>query len=306
MNPAAPVTKVYFVSFLGEEGFRGIQKRVAHFLAYYQSMKWKKSLMDSAPEALLMLVAFFYLRFSSKWQIRISFPFGKDCLIRVSNKNNEKTIFVSQIRRIWKYKSGIEFRLHEIHEKYFIDYIGLEGVTHLLDIGSNIGEFSLCVRQNYPNIALTLIEPERNEAFAARQNLPNAEVICAVLADATRDVEFVHKNGSGDSHIAFKSEIVRNVSNVKSISLDQLRGQMVHSRFDLIKIEVEGWEPEVTLGGSAVIHEAKYVVIDGSAERLENGVCRETLSMCIPIMYQYGFELIKVRDDVGLFSKSRA
>jgi FkbM family methyltransferase len=261
--------------------------------------------MERVPKIILIGLAYIYLRISPKWKVSFSLIVQDNSIMfLVMNKADNQRLVISQIRRIYKYKNGVESRLDEISAKYMLHKIDFKVVKNSIDIGSNIGEFSVSVKRLSPNTSVTLVEPEADECRAARLNLPDSRIESVFLDEFERKARFRKANSTGDSGLLFEDEYQDEEVHVcKTNTLNELSHQLGGLKFDLIKIEAEGWEPEVVRGGLSVISLARYVVIDGSAERSERGVKVETLSSIIPLMCSIGFELLHSHNHVGLFFK---
>jgi hypothetical protein len=71
---------------------------------------------------------------------------------------------------------------------------------------------------------------------------------------------------------------------------------------DVLKIEAEGFEPEVLAGATGCLHLCKTVVVDVGPER--NG--RDTAAACVDLLYANGFYLFDTRMLSGRMRFERA
>lgn len=228
-------------------------------------------------------------------------------LYHVVNEND--SIYVSQKNRLKMFGQGVDKRINQLCKQYLADSLKLEGKDLVVDVGANIGEFSLCLAKNR-HVRIVAIEPELPEFNALRENLNEyeAEVHNTALWDSACELEFYHANENGDSSL-FAQE-GRPSSKVKAISIDDLAGSSPMlsggAMIKLLKVEAEGAEPEILSGATSVLERTEYVTVDVGAER---GMNREsTLVPVLSIMLDAGFDPIEfsLPRAVILFKKKQA
>jgi FkbM family methyltransferase len=122
-----------------------------------------------------------------------------------------------------------------------------------LDIGANIGYFSVLVNSAWPGIVVDAVEPDPDNVRVLRFNLWFNEVAGTVwplaLDDATRALQLSgNEQNLGDLHSAHVGDAV-GVDAAKwivpAVSGDHL---FAGRAFDLVKIDTQGWEFEILLG----------------------------------------------------------
>ncbi|CAD7804044.1 hypothetical protein CHRY9390_01167 [Chryseobacterium aquaeductus] len=150
-----------------------------------------------------------------------------------------------------------------IYEKEIVDDI----VNHLsidkimLDIGSNIGQHSLLssryCKQIYAFEPMPTVFNQFNESIR-KNNIKNIETFNIGIGDKKEDKEFYFiKNHAGAS-----SFIDRKNSNTEKILLkiDTLKNILGNTKFDVVKIDVEGFEAVVILGNKEIILKNRPVI----------------------------------------------
>ena len=223
--------------------------------------------------------------------IRIT-SYGK--LILVTDKSSKQSkIFLAKRQRLWLYWHGIDSRLELIARQYMLEQIPslALGTGWIVDIGSNIGEFSLALKNFYKRNRFILFEPSIAEYTASVQNMQGTDcrIFCTALWDKNTEIPFYNANETGDSSLLPRNYSL--ASELRSVrTLDSLISEMKVSRIDLLKLEAEGAEPEVLLGGEKTLKITKYVTADLGPER---GVGQSrTYKTCYELLLISGFEEI--------------
>jgi len=135
----------------------------------------------------------------------------------------------------------------------------------MLDIGANVGHFTAAFSDIFPHCTPTLIEPNPH-CLGQLQALP-FEIIPAAASD---------KNGTAEIHLTtewlestgaslyrentpfFRDEVLVK-QEIKTFRIDDY---FAGRRFDFVKIDVQGGELDVLNGGTDIIRQADYVLIE--------------------------------------------
>ena len=212
-------------------------------------------------------------------------------------EDNFSSLYISRPHRLFKYKSGVRVRHQAIADKYFLSKVIFSEGDIIVDVGANIGEVTLAIRTLIaPGIDFLSIsiEPDPVEISCLKLNLLKNDLFFQEfisseikLADASFD------NFSGDTHLIHISEVTgvsptEILSKVQVTTLDDLIFDKIGSKsIKLLKIEVEGMEPEVLLGAKKILRRTENVAIDCGPER--NGM--DTYLACTLILEENGFTL---------------
>ncbi len=140
-----------------------------------------------------------------------------------------------------------------------------------LDIGANVGYFSLMIAHRFPETKVYSFEPNPNnlksiKANSKLNNLSNMQIIDLCLSDLPGKVEFAvpPENESGWGRMNGTNTPLENFTKINSqaSSLDHLllEGFFGKSVPSLIKIDIEGFEEKALRGGQQLINLYKPVL----------------------------------------------
>jgi FkbM family methyltransferase len=245
-------------------------------------------LFNHLPLKLLIL----YINLNKNYNIRIK----KIHKYLYSVKSSPIELFVTRRWRFFKYKLGIEKRMSELREKYFIDDIIFNENDLVIDIGSNIGELPVSIRLLGNKIRVIAIEPDPIEFACLKLNLnENDIVLCCFLGANIINAYAKFNNKTGDTHVITTDHDANQNSHhalVKVFTLDELFKSNQLGIIKLMKIETEGYEPEVLSGSQELLRQTKYVTIDTGLERGN----KDTFDECHLFLENIGFKMIKNND----------
>jgi FkbM family methyltransferase len=201
--------------------------------------------------------------------------------------DRKKILFQSETR-ISRFMRGFDHAGKRMRLRYKADQL-LNGDTPktLIDIGSNIGEFSYFAWQKYePNIDIFCFDPDPIAIKCIQNNLSDFDFDLYPIALGNKNEEstFWLKSESADSSL-HKSSSDSIEFKVKTKTLDEVFSQVNFSRPALLKMDAEGHEPEVLEGGRKTLERVDFVTIDGGMERYGNSTSSEVAR----ILYDFGF-----------------
>jgi FkbM family methyltransferase len=152
------------------------------------------------------------------------------------------------------------------------EYLKTEGVTHIVDIGANVGVFTKLCLQKLPEVI---------EIMAFEPDLDNFEILCYNFEDESRVLRypigiFYGKNkgklrGTGDGNPG--GGIFEEVSNEhlhphvnklvsRNVEVEMTTLENYHNVGpDLMKLDVEGSEYNI-IENSAVLHQTRFLIIE--------------------------------------------
>ena len=206
----------------------------------------------------------------------------------LSSKNSK--IYFTHISRLYFYTLGINYRLKNLLNEYSISrsILSLKKSDIVIDCGANIGEFSLAIYNEFKCKNIYAFEPDENEYKALNKNLNfgNCKPLKLGLSNKTGDFDFYLNNETGDSSLIYSR--TNEKTKIKTITLDDFVKKFNIKSIALLKIEAEGFEPEIILGAIPVLNKIKYITIDCSPERNGN----TTFSEINDILVKNNFTLL--------------
>ena len=175
----------------------------------------------------------------------------------------------------------------------------------IVDIGANVGLFSKAAEVYCPNARILAVEPSR-QAFDELRARCGSRVeavkaaVGAVVGEATLHVAaqlasstLLPPSAAIEEIFGGKIKPTGATEVVPLITLDKLRHDANLGRIDLLKIDVEGFEPEVVQGGlETIAHHVDRVMLEVSFARLGS----EKAMALLQSFFQLGFTLAHVTD----------
>lgn len=160
----------------------------------------------------------------------------------------------------------IALQKYEEYETKLIEYEALrlakltQGTAVAVDVGANIGYYTLLLAKKCKRVYA--IEPEKTcfeilKKNVEANNLRNVVLINQAAGGKKEEVVIIHNNKNfGDHKIKTPQSFGRlpltvELSNIPCNSLDNMLKK--EKRIDLIKIDTQGWEPQVVAGAKKII-----------------------------------------------------
>lgn len=249
-------------------------------------------------------IVFPILNLKYRWPITVRYTNGA---MRVQDRQSDFFIVASRPARIRRYKLGVRPLLSLMLNNYCVDKLVFASPPIVVDIGANIGEFSLGTRLLlHPETRFICIEPDLVDYAALVQNIgdskySNDSCLNVALSNENEELDFYLNNDSGDSSLIQSSNFAKIVK-VKVRTLDEVICEIleIHEEISLIKLEAEGWEPEVLEGATLTLKRTQYVTADLGPERIGES----TYHHCSELLIQNGFMEIKSRGHRYLFENT--
>jgi len=170
---------------------------------------------------------------------------------------------------------------------------GVKNVKTMVDIGANVGFFSMLVRHLYPKSKIYAFEPmpityralSRNFEGDKRTKIFNMAIF---NKNANLRMSFNGQN-SAISKIEIKGDLY-----IKAKRLDNLTHDNKIDKIDILKIDVETFEDYVLRGARETLAKTKYLFIEITMENNKN----YTISSLMSLLYskKYNFQLLAFRN----------
>ncbi len=161
---------------------------------------------------------------------------------------------------------AIFFNVYEKSESNFIKSICYEGMN-ILDIGANIGFYTALFSQSAGDDGMVIaIEPDK-ESYKYLSKSINSFYYKNVLSFrlAASDTKqklplFISTENRGDNRL-YSTNQKRNSMIVDCITVDELLKENKIKNLDLIKIDVQGYEPKVLKGMIKIVKSSKELIL---------------------------------------------
>lgn len=209
--------------------------------------------------------------------------FENDCYIK--NYRNLEIYFPN--KRILRLVNNPDLSFKRIYESYCLEYVSFEEGDVVVDCGANVGELNLALFLNGKKIKYIAFEPDEKtfKCLSLNSEKFDTEIYNIALSNQEGETNFFLDNEGGNSSLV-DFGTTSSVS-VSTRTLDSFE----FGKIKLIKIDAEGFEPEVLEGCINSIKKTELISIDFGAERGENQ--DTTIVEVNKFLYENNFELIK-------------
>ncbi|MCV0430405.1 FkbM family methyltransferase [Nitrosopumilus sp.] len=205
-------------------------------------------------------------------------------------KSPEGIIFVARP----KFEDLARFLFSEVIAKWepFSLITGKNNV--IIDLGANVGYYTLKLSKKNKDCKIIAIEPDPNTFKILSQNcelnnLKNIALHNVAISEENGTVKlFQSKTHSGTSSILSKSYSQNESVSIKSITLDNLLGNL-YKKIDWLKIDVEGSELFVLKGASNTLKITNKIIIELHEEILNQN--NQSSKQIIDILTKNNFKI---------------
>ena len=187
------------------------------------------------------------------------------------------TILVPQIERVSRFVSGYERAIQRIFSQYKIAELENFDFETIIDVGANVGEFSLAML-NFYQTRVIAVEPVDRTFHCLKENLAafSNRSECFNLALSNNEEEtnfFIAEDLENSSFI--RPEVFQSQRVVHTETLEKFLERRNIEKVDLLKMDAEGFEPEVLSGLGRHLSRILNFTIDCSPERLGKSTTNE-------------------------------
>ena len=202
------------------------------------------------------------------------------------------------------YQRGFSYRAQQIANDYLLFTNLFSAGDTVVDCGANSGDLELYFLLNGIDVNYIAFEPSPKEFECLVRNtshrLKKSELHRVALGNRNSQSEFYLSSQSADSSIIepynYSNKII-----VDERRLDDCASLIEVKKIKLLKVEAEGYEPEVFMGCKGVIAKVHYVSVDMGPERGRKRTA--TLVECLGWLIERNFDLVAFNSTrlVGLF-----
>jgi len=185
--------------------------------------------------------------------------------------------------------------LKKLYMTYCLDELVIENGDTILDCGANVGELYNYLSSQEISFRYIAFEPDKDAFLCLQKNAEGGILNNFALSNENGEMKlFYDTHGANTSLVDFGSDKYEKIEVKKLDSLNL-------TNIKLLKIDAEGFEPEVLNGAKETFKEISYIAIDYGNER---GVDEDsTMVEVLNLLYENNFTLIKDSRyrKVGLF-----
>ncbi len=208
--------------------------------------------------------------------------------------------FGSDLRRLYQLNMfGIRERSERLAASYFLTEISFKPGDTIVDVGANWGDLYGFFVSKGINPKYFAFEPNPNDFVALRLNVASQFLFQLAVGDRGKSLPLFLNSKEGDSSLIEPATGSTGSVQVKVVSLDEFFSHFPDlGPVKLLKIEAEGFEPEILSGSANILGNVEFCAVDGGPER---GVRAETtieplLNFLIPL----GFRIVKLDVESGM------
>lgn len=183
-----------------------------------------------------------------------------------------------------------------------MDYIKLINYSkpkRVLDIGAHVGDFSKAISQLSPDCSIVMVEANPNcEEYLKK--LPHGYEIIALSSKQGTAELFIEKANSIGTGTSLYKENTQWYTDGKfekiKVETDTLDNKKYFADeiIDLVKMDVQGAELDILIGGRSTIMRSNYVLIEVSVT--DYNAKAPLINQIVPVMKQYGFYIEDILD----------
>ena len=187
--------------------------------------------------------------------------------------NRNEQIYITYPNRVGFYFFGISKRIKKLVESFGAsNEIILNENDTVIDVGSNIGEFSIGIANKVKQVYAFDPDPSIINSFNSNtKSFSNIKHFPLALSDKSGLINFYLKGDTADSSMIENGS--DDIVTVPSKRFDTIQEIISLDRIKLFKCDAEGAEPEVLKGFGDIFKKIEYISIDCGFER---GISQES------------------------------
>jgi len=226
-------------------------------------------------------------------KVKINFKHKDNYLYKLSSKKGE--IYCTSGYRVSRFIKGFDNSGDRSWRRYGMVNLNYDrNLDTVIDVGANVGEFTQGAINNNAKIIFAY-EPDPLAFYCLQRNIDkksNVKIFELAVSNSNSIEDFYSASQTADSSLiepANYNEIIK----VKSVTLDS-QIEIYPEIIDLIKIEAEGFEPEIIEGAVETLKRTRYVVVDVGPERYGE----KTDKAVSKLLSEQGFKVVLESDNV--------
>jgi FkbM family methyltransferase len=222
----------------------------------------------------------------------IRFGFEKSPRLFFAESEGSRIYFPVISNKFFEYKSGFESRKTFLLHSYSLSHVQLRPEDVVIDCGANVGDLGLSLSHN-PDVRYIAIEPNPADFLALQKNLAgeNSVPLNFALGSSEGHALFYVSTKNADSSL-IPPERYDKVAEIQVRRLDNVCLELGLERIRFLKLEAEGYEPEIVLGLGDYLQKVDYIGADLGPERGPDKLT--TLVEVSNMLANSGFEMVNL------------
>ena len=176
---------------------------------------------------------------------------------------------------------GLDVTVSPKFEPY--EWLKKKDIHTIFDIGANTGQFASQFQRFFPDAEIYSFEPLKdcyNDLLKEMGHFSKFHAFNFALGDKNGKTQIYHNNFSPSSSLLFMEELHKkafpytekvNIEEINIRRLDDIIDNLYIKDNILIKIDVQGFEDKVILGGEKLISRASVLILETSFQPLYQG-----------------------------------
>ncbi|MEL0008703.1 MAG: FkbM family methyltransferase [Flammeovirgaceae bacterium] len=186
----------------------------------------------------------------------------------ISLDNSKEKFFGFRKQGLMAFSNGIKQRGNDIGEAYLLNKIKFNEGDIIFDVGANTGDLRIYFNNKKIKIKYFGFEPGKIEFESLKRNNLNDNIFNSALGKANDVLPFYYYPEYGDSSlIEMKGYSEKYNVSVQTLSDFIKKNKLTETKIKLIKLEAEGYEPEILEGLDIFSKNVEYISADLGFER---------------------------------------
>jgi len=213
----------------------------------------------------------------------------------VACDDKDEKFFGFRKQGLMSFSNGIEQRGYDIGNAYLLNEIDFNDKDLIFDIGANTGDLKIYFNNKNIKIEYYGFEPGKIEFESLKKNNQNDKVFNLALGEKNATLPFYYNPEYGDSSLVemkgYNEKYDVRVNTLAHFIKDK---NLTKTKIKLIKLEAEGYEPEILNGLDIFTENIEYISADLGFER---GIDQtSTFPQAKNILLKRNFEIISINN----------
>ena len=220
---------------------------------------------------------------------KVRFRFDRKSKQIIAIEEKAKYVFINPGRGFSLYRNGLTARGIFLAKTYCLENITFSKDDIVIDCGANSGDLFLHLYSKIEPSNYIAVEPSLRDFQILSNNVSGAKLLNLALGNVDDEIDFFVSVKGADSSVIEPRNWTEKTK-TRLARLDTLINDMKITKVKLLKVEAEGFEPEVLSGSIGALNLIEFIAVDGGPER---GITEsQTFSDCANFLILNGFRMV--------------